>query len=296
MMHQSLQLISNYRGEKTYRQSFNQLATAIFSYDFERWYQLGWWPEHYCSYLYVDNATALVVAHAGVYKAHFHADGRKLTAVQLYATMTHPAYRRRGLLRSLTEVIIQDYGQQVDLIYALANGASRTNFLRFGLQVQEESEFFCHVSAETKRRVAGGKRKLYLDRTDDRRMLLSFLVERMPLSQRFHVENTQSLFLLHCLNAFKDTLYYVMDEDVIVLCKHEGRTLHIYDLLCKRVFSVQSVLDKILNEETTEIIFACMPPDWSDLSLQCRPFDGEEQFVLRPSLATVGRIRYPILA
>jgi hypothetical protein len=104
------------------------------------------------------------------------------------------------------------------------------------------------------------------------------------------------LFLLHCLNAFKDTLYYVPDEDVIVLCKHEGETLHIYDFLCKRIFSVQNVLDAILEEETAEIIFACIPPDWSDLALQCRSFAGEEQFVLKPSLALTEKIRYPILA
>lgn len=295
-MSHSLQLIRHQHEDEKYRQGFNQLARDIFGCDFERWYQLGWWDDNYCCYSYVDMTTAAVVASTGVCKVHFLIEGQELVAVQLHATMTRPAYRKQGLSRDLTRTVLQDYRDQADVVYALANRFSQPVFRQLGFQIQKECEFFLSIPDKKKTRAVTRKRKLDVTSRNDRQTLLTFITERKPLSQTFHVANAQSLFFFNCLNTFKNDLYFLPDDDVIVSYKQEGRTLHIHDILCRKEFSLQKMLDGILHEGTRAIIFDCTPPDWSDLSIQCRPLEGEEQFLLNPALDIAGKIRYPALA
>ena len=54
---------------------------------------------------------------------------------------------------------------------------------------------------------------------------------RQPIYQRLGVYNDIWPLLVYCFYEYKDDLYYLVDEDVIVIIRREDGRLHIYDIL-----------------------------------------------------------------
>ena len=101
------------------RKSFNNLAQRIFGFDFEQWYQDGYWKEQYIPYSMIDGDK--VVANISVNIMNFKVFGEEKRYIQLGTVMTNPDYRNQGLVRILIKKVIDDYGDKCDLMYLFAN-------------------------------------------------------------------------------------------------------------------------------------------------------------------------------
>lgn len=51
---QTYSYITNYREHTLYRHQLNQLTRKIYHFDFENWYQDGYWQEQYIPYSLID--------------------------------------------------------------------------------------------------------------------------------------------------------------------------------------------------------------------------------------------------
>jgi hypothetical protein len=292
----NLQLIQGQKDHEAYRRSLNQLSLDVVEYDVEAWYQSGWWDDTFLCYSYLDGGN--VVANMSTYKMSFLIEGKSIDGLQTCFAITHPAYRKQGLCENLFKMILQMDISQPCIVYGLTMHESMKHLqLRHDFHLQKQSEFFFTLPEKTRRYTPEKRRKRQLDMTNavDRQTLMTFARERIPLSQTFHVENAHHMLLFHCLSIFKNALYLLPDDDVIVIYKREGAKLHLYDLLARKEIGLSQVLEPILEEDTREVIFYFTPPESSDFQILCRDLPTEEAFFTKPSLNFTGNIRYPIL-
>lgn len=100
------QLISDYKQNEKYKESFNDLAKHVFELDFKGWYDRGCWNDNYICYSYVDGDK--VIANTSINKMNVISNGKEYKAIQLGTVMTHPDYRHQGLATKLMNHIIKN--------------------------------------------------------------------------------------------------------------------------------------------------------------------------------------------
>jgi hypothetical protein len=61
--------------------------------------------------------------------------------------------------------------------------------------------------------------------------------------------------------VFNDAIYYIEEEDVIVLFKHEDSHLHIFDIVSKKRVEINTILSHIISTKTETINFYFTPDD-----------------------------------
>lgn len=49
------EMISDYKDNKMYCDSFNKFVESIFDINFEEWFRSGFWNDKYVCYFYIDN-------------------------------------------------------------------------------------------------------------------------------------------------------------------------------------------------------------------------------------------------
>lgn len=72
------EMISDYKDNKMYRDSFNRLAESTFDINFEEWYRDGFWNDKYVCYSYIDDNK--VIANVSINKMNLIYQG-KITAL-----------------------------------------------------------------------------------------------------------------------------------------------------------------------------------------------------------------------
>lgn len=126
----------NIKEIEKYRRSFNELVMLVFNFDFENWYNEGYWTENFQPYCYIDND--VVIANASVNKLTLIVKGERKQAIQISTVMTHPDYRGKGLSSSLMNKILDDFNNQYDIIYLFANKEVLNFYPKFGFRSIEE--------------------------------------------------------------------------------------------------------------------------------------------------------------
>ncbi len=126
------------------RKSFNDLTQEIFEFNFEQWYQDGYWKNQFIPYSLLDGAK--IVSSVSVNIMDFKVFGEEKRYIQLGTVMTNPDYRNQGLLRVLLKKAIEDYRDKCDLIYLFANNSVLDFYPKFGFQ--ELNQYQCIKKAD----------------------------------------------------------------------------------------------------------------------------------------------------
>lgn len=95
--------------------------------------------------------------------------------------------------------------------------------------------------------------------------------------------------------AFPDNYYYLENQDVIVIFKHEEEELHLFDILSRTSFDIESIVVSLINEGTKVIHFHFAPDaEWKELQIQ--PMDSEDDalFVKHSLPFHQKHVRFPI--
>ncbi|KZE53978.1 GNAT family acetyltransferase [Brevibacillus parabrevis] len=279
------QLISDYKHNQTYKKSFNELAKQVFQLDFHEWYTRGCWNDDYICYSYVDGEK--VIANVSVNKMIVTSNGRTYQALQLGTVMTHPDYRQQGLAAKLTNHVIAKYEKDYDFLYLFANPSVLDFYPKFGFQKVQESRFTLmtsHVKAKTTTAPKAALRKLDVDSADDFARMKEFAASRVPVSTRWGVQGSEHLSLFYFLIVFPDSLYYIEEEDVIVLFEREGDLLHVFDIVSKRTVDSERIIEHLLSDETNVIQFHFMPESDNEHIQAEWITETDDTLFVRPSL------------
>lgn len=275
-----LRYITNYQDQDRLRTSFNELAGEVFGIDFEAWYRLGLWSDRYIAFSFAEGDR--VVANASASLLTLILDDRPVQAVQIGTVMTHPDYRGRGLSTRLMETILDTYKDR-ELLFLKANGGALEFYPRFGFRAAAESGF----SAQTDILPAAGSKLKKLDpRTrEDMALILGLTASRAPVSSRFGVLHAERITAWHCLYLHPDAVYYDPEEDVLLLFRQEGGTVHLYDVIAaRRPAALIPLLAKAACERVRRIIFS-FTPEFADIQAQADPAGSADTLFIKPLTA-----------
>ncbi len=88
-------LVRDFKDDPELRAGFNALTQAVFQFDFEQWYQAGYWKQAYSPFSLMKDGR--FVANVSVNDLMFLIDGKEKKAIQIGTVMTDPAFRNRRL-------------------------------------------------------------------------------------------------------------------------------------------------------------------------------------------------------
>lgn len=235
------ELISDYKHNKKYKESFNELAKKVFELDFKEWYGRGCWNDNYVCYSYVDGEK--VIANASINKMNVILNGKEYKAIQIGTVMTHPDYRSQGLAAKLMDYIVKKYEQECDFIYLFANDTVLDFYPKFGFERMQESRFSLRTSdLEEKISKKVTLRKLDINKQADFELMREFAISRAPISSVVGVKNNEHLLMFYFILAFQDSIYYNEEEDIIMIFEQEDNQLHIFDIISKNKVEIDTVL------------------------------------------------------
>jgi GNAT superfamily N-acetyltransferase len=230
----TLSFIHDYKERSEYRQSFNQLAKDTFGIDFEEWYKQGFWNDRYVCYSFIDGDR--VVANVSANKMDLIVEGKPVKAIQIGTVMTDPDHRGMGLAKSLLNKVLEKYEKEYDLIYLFANRNVLKFYPKFGFKPFQETEFSMEISVQGVDSI--GVRKLDVSKAEDLDIIVRVAPERASLSRLLSVKNSENLLVWYRLNVFTEDLYYLEEQDTIVIFKLEEDKIHLYDIVSKSVVSL----------------------------------------------------------
>jgi len=197
--------------------------------------------------------------------------------------MTHPDYRHQGLAAKLMNFVIDNYSDKFDFLFLLSNGDAAGFYPKFGFTDLKESSFRLDVKPGTGQ--SRTLKKLDISKPETLDWMYKRAINRKPVSNIFGVENGQNLLMFHLIYVLSDHIYYLEDEDVIVICKKDGRILHLYDLISSTDVQFDKIVDKISDIETEQIIFH-FTPDLLNVNAESFPLETDDVFYVKTGSIT----------
>lgn len=276
------EMISDYKDNKMYRDSFNKLAESTFDINFEEWFRSGFWNDKYVCYSYIDNNE--VISNVSINKMNLIYQGENYSALQIGTVMTHPNYRGQGLAKNLLNHVIAKYEDQYDFLYLFANDTVLDFYPKFGFERIEESSFT--VDACNLKKKASKLKKLNPDNKTDFQLISRIVSERAPLSNILDVKESEDLLMFYVLIALKNELYYLEELDVIVLMEQEGTDLYVLDILSTKKLDVVEVLS-YLSTKKIETIHLLFTPEKSKYIDAAYIIETEDMLFVRPNVLTI---------
>ncbi|KOP70438.1 GCN5 family acetyltransferase [Bacillus sp. FJAT-21351] len=260
-----------YKYNNTLRKSYSDLSSLTFGIEFEKYYQKGFWSDRYVpfSYVYQDK----VIANVSVNLLDFIIEGKKKKALQIGTVMTHPDFQKRGLSTNLMSKVLAEYSDAYDFMYLFANKDVLDFYPKFGFETFNEHIFFMNFAVDQKQN--RNLRKLDISNIKDKNFIYEFVSDRIPVSETFSILHSEGIFMFYCLNVFPQNIYYLADEDVIVVFKQEEKTLNLYDIVSKKEIDIEPILTKISDLSTEKVIFH-YTPSYKNLQIESEFFIGNE--------------------
>lgn len=288
-----LKLYKDYKHHEKLRTSFNELAFSIFGINFEEWYQKGYWKERYIPYSFVDGGR--VIANVSVNLLDFVVEGEKKRAIQIGTVMTHPDYRNRGLSAKLMNHILKEYENQYDFMYLFANQTVLDFYPKFGFQRASEVQFSIDYIPSNPN--VTGLKKLDGNNKNDLAFIYKMTSDRVPVSNKFGTLNTEGLSMFYSIYVFPEDIYYVEDEDAIVIFTKVDNQLDIFDIVSRKEVKIENIFSKITSKNTKRIIFH-YTPDYPEIVMQSEVFHGDDVLFVRTSDGQhfPNNVKHPITA
>jgi GNAT superfamily N-acetyltransferase len=252
---EELHFIKDYKADDRLRASFFSLANQIFGLNFKEWYEKGFWGNQYIPFSYVDENK--VVANVSVNVIDFIIEGKKYKALQIGTVMTHPDYRNKGFSSSLMKKVLEEYKDQYDFMYLFANETVLDFYPKFGFTEVDEYQFSMEFTVD--QAVQGGIRRLDINKKEDLDFINQFVNERIPVSKIFATGNSQSITMYHCVDIFNHDIYYLEQEDVIVIFQKTENQIDIFDIISKREINIEAILTRIANKGLTKVVLHYTP-------------------------------------
>lgn len=274
-----------FKDQSEYRASFNHLVKLVFGFDFEAWYQKGYWDDRYiCHSIIIGNQ---IVANVSVSKMDLVINGARKKAIQIGTVMTHPEHRGKGLSKQLMEQVLNTYSDLCDLIFLFANHTVLDFYPKFGFEVLPEHQFYMNVTVPFENK--GYLDKLNISKRADREFIDQMLCSHRSVSQRFGVENNDGLFHFYALNVYPECLYYSKENEAIIVYEQEGELLHLYDVVSKREVNMQLLITRISTAQTRKIQFHLTPDQLAD-QVYVVPKDRKEDVLFVKPLSDLGEL------
>lgn len=257
---------SAYRRNHALRASYNALTRRIYGFDFEQWYQSGWWGESYRPYSLLDGDR--VVSNVSVSLQEFRILGERRLYAQLGAVMTAPEYRGRGLSRWLLQRVLEEYSSSCDQVFLFANDSVLEFYPKFGfIEAQETAHTIVMDGGR------GAARPLNPADPKDQALLLE-LYRSAARGSPLALEKNEGLLMFYALGFWRENFYYLEDLHAAAIAQWEGDTLHCMDVFGPGEVSLKTLLTALARPDTRRVELGFTPPNPQDFQASpCREED-----------------------
>lgn len=245
--------ISDYKDNEMFRESFNLLTEQVYEFNFKDWYEAGYWQERYIPYSLADGGK--IVANVSVNVIDFIVLGEKKTYVQIGTVMTDTEYRGFGLSRFLMEKVLEEWESKVELIYLFANDSVLDFYPRFGFEMCQEYQYSAHIS---KKDCASKIRRLNMKNVQDQAFVYEMVQQTVPFS-KISMRDNAELIMFYCTSFMAEQIYYIEDEDVVVIYELEQDTLFLYDVFSQKTVELEYIIQAIASDQTKKVVFGFTP-------------------------------------
>ncbi|NSL85561.1 GNAT family N-acetyltransferase [Chitinophaga sp. Mgbs1] len=254
---QTFQLHSGYQQDESRRQEFNRLMHTTWGFDFENYYQCGYWDETCILHTLFDGDKA--VSHVTVSLFRSVISSRPVTLLQQGTVMTDKAYQRQGLSRWLMEYIAREYKDQVYGMFLFANDTVLDFYPRFGFVPVKEYQAFKKTTP--RKADIAAKRRLNMDNAADLQ-----LMENLAKHAMYHtvlpVQN-YSLLFFYCYAypkfGFRDSVYYIESLQAAVVAQQEDDTLHILEICAPTAIALDDVIAAFADDTIHTVALGFAP-------------------------------------
>ena len=256
------ELCKNVMIDDTKRKGFDDLLHKTFKLSFEEWYQNGEWGDWNQPYTLYDGEKAVANITVNHMKALYQ--GKVRDYIQLGGVATDPEYRGQGLSRFIMEEVQKDWKDRCDAMFLFANKTVTEFYPKFGFVEEQQYQYRwkCEDILNT-----SNVRKLDLSNTEDREILKRCYQKRNPFSEIQFIDN-YSLLQFYCYYGMNENMYYMEDDDALVIAEYEENQMLCYDVFYYGSKGLLQIMREFSGNDVKEVVFLFTPEDKLSLHKQ----------------------------
>jgi len=249
-------IYTNHRNNTNLRTNFYTFTRTIFpGVDFSIWYDRGYWSDKYIPFSLVEDDK--IVSNVSVSQMKILVDGHSMDGLQIGTVGTLPDYRNRGLSKFLMQYVLNKY-KNTNIIFLFANDTVLDFYPRFGLKRYNEV-IFKSISQIPGSNYAA--KKLDISNKSDLSIIDRCINQREDLTKLFGATDYDFITYWHLLNIFPDNLFYMADDEVIIICEEKENQLHLWDVIYTKPFDLSLAISKVIKGNNLQSILYYFPPD-----------------------------------
>lgn len=233
------------------RGAFNALATQTFGLSFESWYQSGCWQKNYLPYTLFCGGKA--AANVSVNPMEFRLGNDTKSAVQLGTVMTAPEHRNNGLAGFLMQTVLMEFRPQCDWLFLFANKTVHEFYPKFGFSRAWEYRCIRPIAEGF-----GAARQLDCTKPENFALLQSHVAQSNPFSA-LTLQNNFNLVRFYTDSFLKDCIFFVPEQDAVVIAEQDGETMLCYDIYCPTGKDCEAILRAVAKPGTRRVEFGFFP-------------------------------------
>jgi predicted N-acetyltransferase YhbS len=284
--------IKDYKDNEIYRKGYNALAQKTYGFDFEAWYKSGYWGSTYKQYSLMDGEN--LVANVSVSIIDYLVLNERKRCIQLGAVMTDIDYRKQGLSKFLIEKVIEEWKDKCGMIYLFANDGVLNFYPKFGFTAAAEYQ---HSKEITYNNEVSAAEKLDMSLESNRELLVEKIKHSIPVSRLAMLRNV-GLIMFYCTSFMSDNVYYLREQDMLVIAEISGDTLYLQDIISEAEVDLDTAISCLANRDIKRVILGFTPKAAEDYCEELLKEEDTTLFILKGKevLFQANRLRFPALS
>lgn len=284
--------IKDFKDNVLLRKSYNALTQKTYGFDFEQWYQAGYWGNSYVPYSLMDGEN--IVANVAANIIDFIVLGETKRYIQIGTVMTDPAYRNQGLSRYLMDRVLEDWKDKCHMLYLFANDSVLNFYPKFGFSTAIEYQYSKNI-AKANEFIAAEKLDMSLNH--NRELVVEKIKNSIAISKLSMLKNV-GLVMFYCTSFMSQNVYYLREEDIIVIAELQGDTLYLQDVFSSSEVDLDNIIKELTNKEVKKVVLGFTPKDTDSYSVDLLKEDNTTLFVMKneENLFKDNKLMFPVLS
>ncbi|MDZ5610249.1 GNAT family N-acetyltransferase [Bacillus pseudomycoides] len=250
----------------------------------------GFWDTTYKPFSYLQEGQ--VIANVSMFSLPMFVNGEQIHAAGIQSVMTHPEYRRKGLMKQLFCKVLQEIDTQYECTVLFTEKPEL--YEPFGFRVVQEH--LMTLSYENEQPRLSSLRKLNFYDEKDMELIKEIMENSQQLSMEFSTLNYQSSFYFNMYDAkWNEKLYYSEKLDALIVFEVRDQVLKLFGVFAP----ILPILDEIcaeISESFTEIEFYFYPDELGLEDLRYKEFQSNNYLMVRSSNKIIfNGYKFPIL-
>ncbi len=284
--------IKDFKENALFRKSYNALTQRTYRFDFEQWYQSGYWGSGYIPYSLLDGENIVANVSASIVDCLVLGETKRY--IQIGTVMTDSAYRNQGLARYLMEKVIEEWKNKCDMIYLFANDSVLDFYSKFGFTAVSEYQYSKTITKDNEV-IAAEKLDMSLD--NNRELIVEKVANSISISRLAMLKNV-GLIMFYCTSFMSDKVYYLREQDMIAIAEFQGDTLYLQDIFSLSEVDLDNVIKSLTNKEVKTVVLGFIPNDVDSYCVNLLQEDNTTLFVMKDKadLFQDNRLMFPVLS